>query len=116
MTGDSSKTGLIQNERSTATSSSSDLKCEVECRLYSGRYYVLMVLAFLSVSQNIAWMTFGPIPTESNEHFGLSDDEITILAGEDGRSQLTIILLTVYPAVLKTVAVHHVNVICLLNE
>jgi len=31
-------------------------------------------------------------------------------------SQLTI-LLTVYPAVLvKIVAVHHVNVICLLNE
>ena len=85
MTGDSSKDGLIQNEHGTTTStSSSDLKHEPECRLYFGRYYVLMVLAFLALQQNLAWMTFGTIPNESYEHFGLSDDEITILSGEDG--------------------------------
>ena len=47
-----------------------------------------MVLAFLALQQNLAWMTFGTIPNESYEHFGLSDDEITILSGEDGMPQL----------------------------
>ncbi|KAL5506177.1 hypothetical protein EMCRGX_G007765 [Ephydatia muelleri] len=33
-----------------------------------------------ALKQNIAWMTFGTIPDESYEHFGLSDNEITLLA------------------------------------
>ena len=50
-------------------------------KVYPGRFYVLGVLALLAIQQNIAWMTFGTIPDESNEHFGLNDDDITLLAG-----------------------------------
>ena len=50
-------------------------------KVYPGRFYVLAVLALLAIQQNIAWMTFGTIPDESYEHFGLSDNEITLLAG-----------------------------------
>lgn len=51
-------------------------------RVYPGRFYVLMVLAFLALQQNVAWMTFGTIPNESYQHFGLTDDDITIIAGK----------------------------------
>lgn len=53
-----------------------------KCRVYPGRFYVLMVLAFLALHQNVAWMTFGTIPNESYQHFGLTDDEVTIIAGK----------------------------------
>ena len=50
-------------------------------KVYPGRFYVLAVLALLAIQQNVAWMTFGTIPDESYKHFGLSDDDITLLAG-----------------------------------
>ena len=53
-----------------------------KCRVYPGRFYVLMVLAFLALQQNVAWMMFGTIPNESYQHFGLTDDDITIIAGK----------------------------------
>ena len=61
----------------------SEQKKELQtCRVYPGRFYVLMVLAFLALQQNVAWMTFGTIPNESYQHFGLTDDDITIIAGK----------------------------------
>ena len=53
------------------------------CRVYPGRFYVLMVLSFLALHQNVAWMTFGTIPNESYQHFGLTDDDVTIIAGKN---------------------------------
>ncbi len=53
-----------------------------KCRVYPGRFYVLMVLVFLALQQNVAWMTFGTIPNESYQHFGLTDDDVTIIAGK----------------------------------
>ena len=55
-------------------------------RVYPGRFYVLMVLAFLALQQNVAWMTFGTIPNESYQHFGLTDDDVTLIAGNNSRS------------------------------
>ena len=54
-----------------------------KCKVYPGRFYVLMVLTFLALHQNVAWMTFGTIPNESYQHFGLTDDDITLIAGKD---------------------------------
>ena len=54
-----------------------------KCRVYPGRFYVLMVLAFLALHQTVAWMTFGTIPNESYQHFGLTDDDITLIAGKN---------------------------------
>ena len=54
-----------------------------KCRVYPGRFYVLMVLAFLALHQNVAWMTFGTIPNESYQHFGLTDDDVTLIAGKN---------------------------------
>ena len=50
--------------------------------VYPGRFYVLIAFALLALQQNLAWMTFGTIPDESYKHFGLSDNEITLLAGQ----------------------------------
>lgn len=49
---------------------------------YVARYYVLTVFSLLAAHQNTTWMTFGTIPNESKAAFGLSDDSITLLAGE----------------------------------
>ena len=48
---------------------------------YPGRYYVLIVTALLCMQQNIAWLTFGPIPEEAKDKYGLTDIEITLLPG-----------------------------------
>ena len=50
-------------------------------RAYLGRYYVLAVLSFLAIHQNVTWMTFGTVPDESYKAFHLSNEQITILAG-----------------------------------
>lgn len=50
-------------------------------KTYPGRYYVLIVTALFCVQQNIAWLTFGPIPDEARDKYGLSDVEITLLPG-----------------------------------
>ena len=50
-------------------------------KLYPGRFYVLTVFTLLVLLQSFAWMTFGTIPNESYKYFGLSDDEVTLIAG-----------------------------------
>ena len=45
------------------------------------RFYILAVFSIFSVAQSIAWLTFGTIPNESHQYFGLTDDDITLLAG-----------------------------------
>lgn len=50
-----------------------------EYKHYPGRYYVLAVTAMLSATQNVAWLTFGPIPDQAREKYGLTDAELTIL-------------------------------------
>lgn len=49
--------------------------------VYPGRFCVLTVFALLSVVQSLAWVTFGTIPDESFQEFGLNDDDVTLLAG-----------------------------------
>ena len=65
-------------------------------KVYPGRFYVLAVLALLAIQQNVAWMTFGTIPDESYEHFGLSDNVITLLAGRSYVNHITQPSVTVY--------------------
>lgn len=48
-------------------------------RSYPGRFYVLMVTALLAMHQNTAWLTFGPVPVEAKEAYGLTDVELTLL-------------------------------------
>jgi len=50
-------------------------------KTYLGRYFVLTVAALLCTHQCIAWITFGPIPEEASEKYGLTDLEITLLPG-----------------------------------
>ena len=50
-------------------------------RAYPGRYYVLIAFALLAGQQALSWMTFGTIPNETYNHFGLTDDEVTLLSG-----------------------------------
>ena len=49
--------------------------------VYPGRFYVLAVFTLVVLLQSFAWMTFGTIPTESFKHFGLTDDDIALIAG-----------------------------------
>ena len=55
---------------------------EAQYRTYPGRFYVLIVTALLCMQQNIAWLTFGPIPQEAKDKYGLTDIEITLLPGK----------------------------------
>ena len=48
-------------------------------RSYPGRFYVLMVTALLAMHQNTAWLTFGPVPQEAKDKYGLTDAELTLL-------------------------------------
>ena len=50
-------------------------------KVYPGRFYVLAVFTLVVLLQSLAWMTFGTIPTESFKHFGLTDDDIALIAG-----------------------------------
>ena len=52
-------------------------------KVYPGRFYVLAVFTLVTLLQSFAWMTFGTIPTESCKHFGLTDDDIALIAGTD---------------------------------
>ena len=63
-------------------------------KVYLGRFYVLIVFALLTIVQSLAWLTFGTIPNESYEYFGLTDDDVTLLAGRSSVSSVTNI--TVY--------------------
>ena len=65
-----------------AASTSISKQDGMSTRSYLGRYYVLTVFSLLAAQQNTTWMTFGTIPDESYNAFGLSDDGITVLAGK----------------------------------
>jgi hypothetical protein len=54
---------------------------EVEYKAYPARFYILAVFSIFSMVQSLAWLTFGTIPNESHQYFGLTDDDITLLAG-----------------------------------
>ena len=75
-TADPPKNGSIQSP--VMPSEESDKQ---NYRVYPGRFYVLTVFAFLSIVQSCAWLTFGTIPNESLQEFGLTDDDVTLLAG-----------------------------------
>lgn len=53
---------------------------EERYRVYPGRFYVLIAFALLAGQQALSWMTFGTIPNESFKHFGLTDDDVTLLS------------------------------------
>lgn len=50
-------------------------------KVYPGRFYVLIAFALLAGQQALSWMTFGTIPNEAFKHFGLTDDDVTLLSG-----------------------------------
>ena len=50
-------------------------------KVYPGRFYVLIAFALLAGQQALSWMTFGTIPNEAFQHFGLTDDDVTLLSG-----------------------------------
>jgi hypothetical protein len=60
---------------------SSEVVPLVEYKAYPGRFYVLVVTALLTIQQNIAWLTFGPIPDQAKKAYGLTDAELTLLPG-----------------------------------
>ena len=59
-----------------------DPKNNGQPRTYFGRFYVLIVFSLLAAHQATTWITFGTIPQESFDYFGLTDEEITLIAGE----------------------------------
>ena len=54
----------------------------MQYRVYPGRFYVLIAFALVAGHQSLSWMTFGTIPNETYKHFGLTDDEVTLLSGK----------------------------------
>ena len=50
-------------------------------KVYPGRFYILTVFTLFALVQSLAWITFGTIPNESNAYFGLTEDDITLIAG-----------------------------------
>ena len=53
-------------------------------RTYLGRFYILAVASFMILHQSGTWITFSTIPEQSKSEFDLSDDQITVLAGNTG--------------------------------
>ena len=86
--GESDSSDVVVDQPLTSSSTFPD--GQKKYRTYLGRFYVLIVLSLLAIQQNIAWMTFGTIPYESYEQFRLSDQEITLLAGEFLSTHLTL--------------------------
>ena len=74
--------GLIQDSGARSADLPQSQGELVKRKVYLGRFYVLMVLSFVAIQQNVAWLTFGTIPNESFTHFKLSNEEITLLAGK----------------------------------
>lgn len=54
---------------------------EVKYKAYPSRFYVIIVTGMLVMQQNIAWLTFGPIPNAAKESYGLTDVELLLLPG-----------------------------------
>ena len=54
---------------------------EEQYKVHPGRFYVLTVFSLFALVQSLGWLTFGTIPDESYKEFGLTDDDITLIAG-----------------------------------
>ena len=54
---------------------------ENQYKVYPSRFYVLIVFSLFALVQSLGWLTFGTIPSESYREFGLTDDDITLIAG-----------------------------------
>ena len=50
-------------------------------KAHPGRFYVLVVFSLFALVQSLGWLTFGTIPDESYTELGLTDDDITLIAG-----------------------------------
>ena len=50
-------------------------------KAHPGRLYVLTVFSLFALVQSLGWLTFGTIPDESYEELGLTDNDITLIAG-----------------------------------
>jgi hypothetical protein len=54
---------------------------ELQYRAHPGRFYVLVVFSLFALVQSLGWLTFGTIPDESYTELGLTDNDITLIAG-----------------------------------
>ena len=54
---------------------------EEKYKEHPGRVYVLTAFSLFALVQSLGWLTFGTIPDESYKEFGLTDDDITLIAG-----------------------------------
>ena len=50
-------------------------------RAHPGRFYVLIAFSLFALVQSLGWLTFGTIPDESYEELGLTDSDVTLIAG-----------------------------------
>lgn len=57
----------------------------VDFKTYPQRFYVVALFSLFSLVQSMAWLTFGTIPDESLKYFGLTDDDVTLIAGTSSR-------------------------------
>lgn len=73
--------GSLQSGASNLTVQQPSSPAVVKYKAYPSRFYVLIVTALLAMHQNIAWLTFGPIPDQAKERYGLTDAELTLLPG-----------------------------------
>ena len=70
---------------------------ELQFRTYPGRYYVLIVAVLLCMHQCLVWITFGPIPGEAKDGYGLTDIEITLLPGNPfGKNFLAVLVFAIF--------------------
>lgn len=72
----------IANAQSDEHAEPARPQADREYKVYPGRFYVLITFALLAGQQALSWMTFGTIPNESYTHFGLTDDDVTLLSGK----------------------------------
>ena len=54
---------------------------QTQYKTYPGRFYVLVVTTLITMQQNVAWLTFGPIPEQAKLVYGLTDVEMTLFQG-----------------------------------
>ena len=52
-------------------------------RAHPGRFYVLTAFSLFALVQSLGWLTFGAIPDESYRELGMTDNDVTLIAGID---------------------------------
>ena len=74
--------GTVQQPPTAAVQASDESQDGVDdYKVYPQRFYVLALFSLFSMVQSMAWLTFGTIPNESLKYFGLTDDDVTLIAG-----------------------------------